>query len=57
MIRTRALLVWCVVGAMAVLTIVSFAATGLTVNLRSNPWLPLVIFGLLAASFFTLPPA
>jgi hypothetical protein len=52
MIHTRATLVWCLVGAMAVMTVASFALTGLTVDLRSNPWLPLAITGLLAASFF-----
>ena len=52
MTQTRATLVWCLVGAMAMMTIVSFALAGLTVDLRSNPWLPLAITGLLAASFF-----
>lgn len=52
MIPTRATLVWCLVGAMAMMTIVSFALAGLTVDLRSNPWLPLAITSLLATSFF-----
>jgi hypothetical protein len=34
---TRAIVIWCLVGAMAVLTVASFALTGLTVDLRSNP--------------------
>jgi membrane-associated phospholipid phosphatase len=37
---------------MGLMTVVSFVLTGLTVDLRSNPWLPLAITGLLAASFF-----
>jgi membrane-associated phospholipid phosphatase len=52
MTHTRATLVWCMVGAMAALTVTSFALAGLTVDLYSNPWLPLAIIGLLAASIF-----
>ena len=52
MIHARATLVWCLVGAMGLMTVLSFALTGLTVDLHSNPWLPLAITGLLAASFF-----
>ncbi|HET8543777.1 MAG TPA: phosphatase PAP2 family protein [Pseudolabrys sp.] len=52
MTHTRATLVWCLVGAMAMMTIGSFALAGLTVDLRSNPWLPLAITVLLATSFF-----
>ena len=48
----RATLVWCLVGTMATMTIVSFALTGLSVDLRSNPWLPLAIAGLMSASVF-----
>jgi hypothetical protein len=49
---TRAMVIWCLVGAMAVLTVASFALTGLTVDLRSNPSLLLSISGILAFSFF-----
>ena len=52
MAYTRATLVWCLVGTMAAITIASFTAAGLTVDIRSNPWLPLAIAGLLAASLF-----
>lgn len=52
MIRTRKMLVWCLVGSMAAATAVSFAFAGLSVDLSSNPWLPLAIICLLAASFF-----
>src|SRR5689334_4079812 len=52
MIRTRTTLVWCLVGAMAAATMGSFALAGLTVDLSSNPWLPLAILCLLAASLF-----
>ena len=50
--HTRAKFVWYLVGAMAVLTAGSFALARLTVDLSSNPCLPLAIVGLLAASFF-----
>ena len=50
--HTRAKFVWYLVGAMAVLTAGSFALARLTVDLSSNPCLPLAIIGLLAASFF-----
>ena len=50
--HTRAILVWYLVCAMAVLTITSYALAGLTVDLSSNPCLPLAIIGLLGASFF-----
>ena len=49
---TRAMVIWCLVGAMAVLTVASFVLTGLTVDLRSNPSLLLSISGILAFSFF-----
>ena len=49
---TRAMVIWCLVGAMAVPTVASFALTGLTVDLHSNPSLLLSIFGILAFSFF-----
>lgn len=49
---TRAMVIWCLVGAMAALTVASFALTGLTVDLRSNPSLLLSISGILAFSFF-----
>ena len=52
MTHTRAKFVWYLVGAMAVLTMGSFALARLTVDLSSNPCLPLAIIGLLAASFF-----
>ena len=52
MALTRATLVWCLVGTMAAMTIASFALTGLSVDLRSNPWLPLAIAGLMSASVF-----
>ena len=52
MTLTRATLVWCLVGTMATMTIVSFALTGLSVDLRSNRWLPLAIAGLMSASVF-----
>ncbi len=52
MTLTRATLVWCLVGTMATMTIVSFALAGLSVDLRSNPWLPLAIAGLMSASVF-----
>ena len=50
---TRAMVIWCLVGAMAVLTVASFVLTGLTVDLRSNPSLLLSISGILAFSFST----
>ncbi|MGA7004127.1 MAG: hypothetical protein WBZ28_19510, partial [Pseudolabrys sp.] len=49
---TRAMVIWCLVGAMAVPTVASFALTGLTVDLHSNPSLLLSISGILAFSFF-----
>ena len=49
---TRAMVIWCLVGAMAVLTVASFVLTGLTVDLRSNPSLLLSISGILAFSVF-----
>ena len=52
MTLTRATLVWCLVGTMATATIVSFALAGLSVDLRSNRWLPLAIAGLMWASVF-----
>ena len=52
MTYTRATLVWCLVGTMALMTIVSFALARLTVDFSSNPWLPLAITCLLAISFF-----
>jgi len=52
MTYTRATLIWCLVGVMAVLTLVSFILTGLTINLASNPWVILSIGGILATSFF-----
>ena len=42
MVPTRATLVWCLVGTMALMTIVSFALARLTVDF-SSPWLPLAI--------------
>jgi membrane-associated phospholipid phosphatase len=52
MVPTRAMLVWCLVGTMALTTIASFALARLTVDFSSNPWLPLAITCLLAISFF-----
>ena len=52
MALTRATLVWCLVGTMAAMTIASFALTGLSLDLCSNPWLPLAIAGLMSASVF-----
>ena len=52
MTYTRATLIWCFVGAMAVLTLASLVLTGLTVDLTSNPWVFLSIGGILAISFF-----
>jgi len=52
MVPTRAMLVWCLVGTMALMTIASFALARLTVDVSNNPWLPLAITGLLAISFF-----
>ena len=52
MTYTRATLIWCFVGAMAMLTVASFVLTGLTVDLSSNPWVFLSIGGILAISFF-----
>jgi hypothetical protein len=49
---TRAMVIWCLLGAMVVLTVASFVLTGLTVDLRSNPSLLLSISGILAFSFF-----
>jgi membrane-associated phospholipid phosphatase len=48
---TRATLVWCLVGTMALMTIVSFALARLTVDF-SSPWLPLAITGLFGMSVF-----
>jgi hypothetical protein len=52
MVPTRAMLVWCLVGTMALMTIVSFTLARLTVDVSNNPWLPLAITSLLAISFF-----
>jgi len=49
---TRAMVIWSLVGFMAVLTVVSFALAGLSVDLRSNPSLLVSISGLLAFSLF-----
>ena len=46
------MLVWLLVGAMAALTVSSFAIAGLSVDLTSNPWLPLAVLMLLAISAF-----
>jgi hypothetical protein len=48
---TRATLVWCLVGTMALMTIVSFALARLTVDF-SSPWLPLAITCLFGMSIF-----
>ena len=58
MTLTRATLVWCLVGTMATMTIVSFALAGLSVDLRSNRWLPLAIAGThVGKCFLSLPPS
>jgi membrane-associated phospholipid phosphatase len=49
---TRALVIWCLISAMVVMTIACFAMAGLTVDLRSNPSLLLSISGILAFSLF-----
>lgn len=50
-VPTRAMLVWCLVGTMALMTIASFALARLTVDF-SSPWLPLAITGLFGVSIF-----
>lgn len=52
MLRTPTRLVWCLVAVMAVITVVSFALTGLAVDVRSNPAAFALIGALLAMTWF-----
>jgi len=46
------MVIWCLIGAMAVMTFASFALTGLTVDFSSNPSLLVSISGIVAFSLF-----
>lgn len=52
MAKTRAVLVWYLIAAMAALTLVSFTLTGLTVDPYSNPTVFILIAVLLAINWF-----